>query len=492
MRVDFKIAQIGLILVGVPLLFELVFVGVLTYLVGQAEYEIKRQAQVKEILFACASISSLSTQCATNVAAYSVTRSNSFLERYSQAQRKLRVDFDELEELLKSDREHLDKVRDARSSAEQGLNLLTQTISMINHGSNGGERITGAGFVQVRQIVESLTRKIKSVADDEVKLAEDSPRREQRARHWAQVALAVGIALNFILAGILVRFFSKQITSKLNLITQNAERVPRGETLNPALKGADEISQVDRAFHNMAEELNASRKMQQYLIAMVSHDLRSPLTSLQGVLTLLAMGAFGELPPVAKEKIESVEEDASRLIKLTNDLLDTERLSSGKLDLRRTEIDSSLLMNEAADAVRTFAEQHGISVQVEALSKNVKLDHDRIQQVLVNFLTNAIKYSPAKSTVKVSAEADNQWLTLAVEDCGRGVPKEHQARIFEKFQQVEESDSTEKGGKGLGLAICKSIVEEHGGQIGVTSEGGKGSRFWFKIPIGNPTVTQDG
>lgn len=492
MRFDFKITQIGLILILVPLVFELVFVVLLTYLVSEVEFEMNRQAHVKEILFSAASISTLSTQCAANVGGYSVTHSGYFLDRFQQAQRKLKVDFDDLELRLKDDPYHLSKMREARASAERGLSLLDEMISVMNHGSAGTEMVTGSKFVEVKQIVDSLTRKIKSITDDEAKLAEDSPRKVQQARRMAQVVLYIGVAINIVLAFAMVYFFSRQITSKLNRITDNAERVPKGLPLNPTLTGADEISKLDRAFHNMADELEQSRKMQQYLIAMVSHDLRSPLTSLQGVLTLLSVGAFGELPDKAKEKIESIDEDATRLIKLTNDLLDTERLSSGKLDLRLTDNNVAEVMTDAADAVRTFAEQHHVKVNVMPLDLQVKIDRERIQQVLVNLLTNAIKYSPSGSSVSVAGEGNAKSIKITVEDSGRGVPKEFQSRIFEKFQQVEDADSTVKGGKGLGLAICKSIIEEHGGKIGVVSEPGKGAKFWFELPVGNPTVTQAG
>jgi signal transduction histidine kinase len=284
--------------------------------------------------------------------------------------------------------------------------------------------------------------------------------------------------------------FTKAITTKVKMIMENTARVPKGLPLNEPMSGgaAIEIVQLDHVFHSMVEELNESRKMQQYLIAMVSHDLRSPLTSLQGMLTLLSVGAMGELPPQAQNKVELAEADLTRLIKLTNDLLDTERLASGKLDLKIVSESLEELIDSSLDSVRTFADQHQIKLKSETIPIEVEMDPNRILQVLCNFLTNAIKYAPQGSLVIVHCAKEGNFVRTSVIDQGRGVPKDKQQVIFEKFQQVEEADARVMGGKGLGLAICKSIVEQHGGSLGVVSENGKGSAFWFSIPIRAPKI----
>jgi len=188
------------------------------------------------------------------------------------------------------------------------------------------------------------------------------------------------------------------------------------------------------------------------------------------------------------------EGDLVRLIKLTNDLLDTERLASGLLELECMRCLLSDIIEEALASVATFAQQHQVTVLADDSSDNdtmnrmIYMDPERIGQVLTNLLTNAIKYSPEGGTVHVSASmpprrSEVEFVKVSIMDHGRGVPREFQKSIFEKFQQVQESDSRLLGGKGLGLAICKSIVEQHGGRIGVFSEPGDGSIFWFEIPL---------
>jgi signal transduction histidine kinase len=204
----------------------------------------------------------------------------------------------------------------------------------------------------------------------------------------------------------------------------------------------------------------------------------------QGLLTLLGAGAYGELSKAAQAKVETAESDITRLVALTNDLLDTERLASGKLEITFAKAKVGETIHEAVESARTFADQHKVSLNVQADNDQVaEFDKQRIVQVLVNLITNAIKYSPQDSAVTITSGCDQKWLTISIIDKGRGVPVEYQESIFEKFQQVTESDAKEKGGKGLGLAICKSIIEQHKGTIGVDSENGSGSTFWIRIPL---------
>ncbi len=218
------------------------------------------------------------------------------------------------------------------------------------------------------------------------------------------------------------------------------------------------------------------------LLSVVSHDLRSPLTSVQGLLTLLSAGAFGVIPDKARERIASVESDLTRLTRLINELLDAEMLVSGKLVMRRTLIDVQDLFDAAVGSLSGLALQQKVHLSVIKSNLQLYADKDRLVRVLVNIVANAIKYSPKGATVVLSAEFNGDSVVLKVRDSGRGIPTKYQKAIFERFQQVSEGDWSEKGGVGLGLAISKSIVEAHGGIIGVDSQPSTGSTFWVRLP----------
>src|SRR5262249_32851339 len=177
---------------------------------------------------------------------------------------------------------------------------------------------------------------------------------------------------------------------------------------------------------------------------------------------------------------------------LINDILDLERLESGKMEMHFTDIPLSSVFERSIESVRAFAEQQEVSLDIFKSTAIVHGDGDRLVQVLVNLLSNAVKFSPRGSAVTVTSSLVPGFAEVRVSDSGRGIPKAYKDAIFERFRQVEASDSRQKGGTGLGLAICKMIMEQHKGSIGVESEEGHGSTFWFRVPSAQSHVEQKG
>ena len=223
-------------------------------------------------------------------------------------------------------------------------------------------------------------------------------------------------------------------------------------------------------------------RLKKEFVSTVSHELRTPLTSIRGSLTLLSVGAMGVLPEQVKKVVGIAERNTIRLITLINDILDIEKLESGKLDMVFDTLPIGTVLERSSESVKAFAEQNGIKLELIPSPTQVYADGDRLVQVLVNLVSNAVKFSPKGETVTVSVEEIPNWIEVKVTDRGRGIPAKFKGLLFQRFQQVEASDSKKKGGTGLGLAICKGIIEAHGGSIGVESEEGKGSCFWFRIP----------
>ena len=226
-------------------------------------------------------------------------------------------------------------------------------------------------------------------------------------------------------------------------------------------------------------------RLKREFVSTVSHELRTPLTSIRGSLGLLAGGVLGPLTPDACEIVAVAERNVLRLIGLINDILDLERLEGGRLEIRLEPVDATAVVARAVEAVRGAAEAAGLRLEIEGVSGTVRGDADRLVQVLVNLLGNATKFAPAGSALTVRTVPAGASCEFQVEDRGRGVPEALREAIFERYRQVEAGDARAKGGAGLGLAICKSIVEQHGGSIGVRSEAGRGSTFWFRIPLGS-------
>jgi PAS domain S-box-containing protein len=234
----------------------------------------------------------------------------------------------------------------------------------------------------------------------------------------------------------------------------------------------------------------ALEQIKNEFVSVVSHELRTPLTSLRGSLGLLSGGVYDHKPDKAKRMLQVAAESADRLARLVTDILDLERLESGKMALVFKPCDAMMIMQAAAESIGTFATHNQIQLIVEPVQATIQASEDAILQTLTNLLSNAIKFSNPGDTVWLRAEVmplpsdDSQsFLRLAVSDKGRGIPADKLESIFGKFQQVDVSDSRQKGGTGLGLAICRTIVHQHGGELWAESVLGEGSTFFFTVPI---------
>ena len=243
-----------------------------------------------------------------------------------------------------------------------------------------------------------------------------------------------------------------------------------------------EISGMVVAFQDISERRRLGR-MKDEFVSTVSHELRTPLTSLRASIGLLASGALDKRPEKQRQMVNMAIGNCDRLVRLVNDILDFESGERGKLPLHRQPLEAVELLRRAADVAQAPAGEVHIGFRVDASPATVLADEERILQVLNELIGNAIKFSPPETTIRLVAQRfGNEEICFIVEDQGRGIPPEKLERIFDRFQQGDSSDTRALGGTGLGLALCRSIVEQHGGRIWAESAPGKGSRFLFTLP----------
>lgn len=247
-------------------------------------------------------------------------------------------------------------------------------------------------------------------------------------------------------------------------------------------------------------------RMKDEFVSVVSHELRTPLTSIRSALGLLARGSLNNQPQKSQRMLEIAFDNTNRLVRLINDILDIERINSGKVTMHKQTCNATNLLIQAVDEMRAMADKAEIHLELTLASVQLWADPDRIIQTITNLLSNAIKFSPPGSTVWLSVELEqqrevrklggveeNKFMTsptpptsrvlFQVKDQGRGIPEDKLEKIFDRFQQVDASNSRHQGGTGLGLAICRSIVQQHGGKIWAESALGKGSTFYFTLPV---------
>ncbi len=237
-------------------------------------------------------------------------------------------------------------------------------------------------------------------------------------------------------------------------------------------------------FRDITERLKVDR-MKTEFISTVSHELRTPLTSVFGSLGLMRGGAVGELSDQAKKMIDIAYKNTDRLIRLINDILDLEKMESGRMQYKLETLEVSKLVERSIEANKSYAKQYNVTFALVGTVPKVKIhaDRDKLEQVLTNLFSNAAKFSPENGVVEVAIIPADETVRVSVTDQGPGISQEFRGRIFEKFSQADSSDTRQKGGTGLGLAICKAIIEELGGTIALESETGKGTTVFFDLPM---------
>ena len=218
------------------------------------------------------------------------------------------------------------------------------------------------------------------------------------------------------------------------------------------------------------------------ILSEVSHELRTPLAAIYGSLSLLSEGRLGDLDATGRDLLAIALSNSERLRRLVNDLLDVERLAATRLSLAPQVIGIRELVDLSILQMSPLADRARLTLEADVTDVSVRVDPDRLVQVLVNLLGNAFQHAPAGSVIHLRGTIEGSWLRLEVEDQGPGIPPEFLHAIFERFGQMRSAGG-EARGTGLGLHICRAIVSEHGGTIGVTSQPGQGSKFHFTIPL---------
>jgi len=233
-------------------------------------------------------------------------------------------------------------------------------------------------------------------------------------------------------------------------------------------------------------------QMKNDFVSTVSHELRTPLTSISGALGLIVGGALGSAPPTMQQMLEIAYRNSLRLGHLINDLLDMEKIAAGKMSFELREHSLGDLLEESLASNQALCEQHGVRCTLEhPTDVLVWVDGLRLQQVLGNFLSNAVKFTPEGGEIRLHSSLRGTKVRISVTDQGTGIPEAFRSRVFEKFAQADASDSRQKSGTGLGLAITKELIERMGGTVGFDCVPGQGTTFWCELPIQIPPAESD-
>ncbi|MDP2953832.1 MAG: HAMP domain-containing sensor histidine kinase, partial [Chloroflexota bacterium] len=288
------------------------------------------------------------------------------------------------------------------------------------------------------------------------------------------------LATSLLAAGILYLVFDRLVTQRLSRLGKLAHALSLGDySARAAVEGKDEVDTLGRSFNEMAQRLGEVEKLKSEFLAMVSHDLKTPLGLIRNAAEIMQDSEEPHGRDLQHKLASSIIQNVDRTGSLVDDLLDLARLEAGQAELERQPVEVPLTIQESVSAATPLLMQKGHSLELElpATLSPVLADPARLKQILLNLLYNAIRFTPEGGRITLRAQEDTTLTTIEVADNGPGIPQEVQSRLFERFYRWGP-----QGGAGLGLAITKQLVELHGGHIWVRSAPGKGSAFSFTLP----------
>lgn len=591
----FKIAHKGLLLISLPLILELAVLASLYLMLQQSEQAVASETRAKQVVATAAQLLRDVSEMKRSLQGMA-TSANGFRADFDDKRANFSKHLSDLEKLSGPQELPLTKTVEEAAGAVQ-----KQLDEVANLTKNAPSDIIEYRLKQLDKelapVETTLRTRISSLSDQAVGEENRSLKQQDNARETLKLVVLIGIFTNIAAAIGVSIFFSRTITNRLKILSDNSFRLASRLPLHSRLTQTDEISDLDKSFHWMAKELDdlarreraitdnaidvlcsideggkfvqvnpasyavwgftpeeligqrfisiiresdkeSTLKMMQsaitertqltfengvkgkagnfvevmwngiwsdndnalFLVArditerkrienmkkdfvnLISHDLRTPLTSLQAFLEMLSMGMYDETLPEMRTKARYSEVDIGRLISMINSLLELEKMEAGHIEIVTAETDVDDVVSRALSSVDALAEISKITLVKRSCDCLINADDHALVRILVNLISNAIKFSPAGQSVVVEAIEMNDRVQFKVTDSGRGISTEHIDKVFDRFKQVELADARVKGGSGLGLAVCKALVEAHGGTIEVISEEGKGSTFQFFIP----------
>jgi signal transduction histidine kinase len=303
--------------------------------------------------------------------------------------------------------------------------------------------------------------------------------RRLEARTWTGVVIALAAAVSLALVGTWLIAF--RMTRSLRRLSKATAAVAAGSFREPIpVDATDEIGALARSFNSMAAQLRQLDDTKEEFFASLSHELRSPLTSVREASHLLREEVSGPLTGQQARLVEIIGQSSDRLLRLVNQMLEMSRLRAGILPLQRARVDVDGIVARAVEELRPQAHDGGVLVERERLGTDWSCmgDDDRLTQVVVNLLANAIRFTPRGGRVVVRVVDAGPEIEIQVEDTGIGIPAASLPHIFESYRQAHR----DRGGTGLGLSVVRGVVQAHGGRVTVESQEGKGSRFTVLLP----------
>ncbi|MBX9695046.1 MAG: HAMP domain-containing histidine kinase [Cyanobacteria bacterium] len=485
-----KIRAQMLLLLCVPLACQAATVGLLYSALAAVDKSAQQEIQAKRVMAVLQENSSI-----LGILVVEVANRNIFDRKQKPWEDKWRLIVDQRNKALVSVvKDNPRAMKLARQYDLHSRQLVDNWIDLTRSYSPGHSKLYFSQFINSSEFTETMKVLSDSLYDEVNELlsmyrqvADDLQPQSLAARARLRDSIIAAVALNFILVLVVALIINTKTLHRLSVLMNHLRGFSTGGAVSESLSGNDELAELDRIFTSMANERHKLDQLRQSIREMVNHDMRSPLTSMNLRLESVLEIHDEELTPVVREHLMQLSSETTRLTRLANTLLDIDRMEDGKLDVELETVSVAELVNTSREIVLGHAVHRKLTIITdveEALE--VTCDLDRTIQVLTNLLSNAIKFSPGRTTISIHGRsADADWARIEVIDQGSGVNADKVESLFKRFVQLDQPEAVKAQGSGLGLYICKSLIEAEGGKIGYSQRDESGSCFWIELPKAN-------
>ncbi|CAN5278169.1 hypothetical protein BH10CYA1_BH10CYA1_45860 [soil metagenome] len=481
-----RIIHKGIAFALIPLAVNIIFIVLLSSALTQAKDLVNEEHKLSVVLTHIDKLNSLVVNIFGSLSMYASTGSEQYRRQNSRQNSEARNEFAALTQLTNNERvaEYLNQLN---ATLIEDTRFMSALSGSLDNDLRKNDIVNQAN--KLRKLIRQSGKKneiMMKIMEEQQGQLEILRQSEEQAEEQVRALVLAGLISNFVIALVLILLFVKDVTNRLRVVVSNANLLPKNVALTQHVTGSDELSELDAVVHQASTKLIESAEYRRGLMQMMAHDLRSPLTASMAALQLLTE-TQREIMERGKKQVDSINLSLQTSVDLINDLLLLESLEVGQLVLNLRSENVKEIIGEAVEIVTSLAAMKKLEICDESIEEFVNVDRIRILQVVSNLLSNAIKFAPVGSTIRITTKVTDSNLVVSITDQGRGLAPAEQAKLFQKFQQTEAGRSA--GGTGLGLAISKLIVESHGGKIGVQSQTGQGSRFYFAIPA--PSIDSD-
>lgn len=488
-----RIIHKGLLMVSVPLIFELIFGAQMFFMQRDLQDLTARESRSKQIvihlnqLFMTFLDLVVSSYLVRISALGEIRMPSGYLEKLETS---IGADIAALDQFYATDFDSRKRFLTLKTTLR---NFQKYTDSVDIGASNGGSVELSLGSIKELQIIQATSVKLRKAVDalrqQETEYTRVVSRKIEKLSKELSLLICVGILANVLIAGLMVIFLARSITSRLAVLVDNSRRLATNEELLAPIAGRDELTDLDMSFHASFRKLRETELLKRDFYHMVAHDLRSPLSAVKMIVEMVQARTYGDISDDASQRLAMCDRNLSKILHLVNDILELDKLKAGKMPIEKSMVQAHDLVVDTIKSIQPLADAKHVQL-VEAVEPfMLSCDGKRVVQSLMNLGANAIKFSRPNTTVTLVCQKKGNEAVFAVKDEGRGIPPADLDRLFDRFAQVETADGAYGVGTGLGLSICKMIAEAHGGRMSAESTEGKGSTFLMHLPLGEQSVS---